>query len=246
MSELIPDSSPLYRHPEDLNRRDRLILDGIRYSVEITELAFRRLEETLKTISQFSGGTLSPGAFASTLADSWTIIDSVNRLRDLVRLLVRLRANEPDYVKEFISQTEVAWKMRDGVQHMGKKLDKLLSLKRPPWGTVSWVTLEEGYPTRGLIHLLIPGSFQRGRYPVPNPAGESFRAFQGLITLKAYGFSVRIVDLVQAVAVFITRFQTMLSKQFQDFPHAAAEVYIRMEFEFGPDSTQEPAEQGGG
>ena len=229
MSELIPDTSPLCRHPQALEPRQRLILDGIRYSVEITELAFRRLEEMLRTISQASEGSLPPAAFPRTLADIWTIIDSVNRLRTLVKLMPK--AMEVDYVQAFLSQTEVAQKMRNAVQHLPGRLDKLLSLQQPTWGTVSWITLEEGCPTRGLIHLLIPGSLQRGRFPMPNPVGESLQVPLDLIILNAHGYSARIVDLVQTVAAFISRFQETLSEQGGELPHAAAELYLRTEVE---------------
>jgi hypothetical protein len=240
MSELIPETSPLCRHPVMLEPRQRLILDGIRYSVEITELAFQRLNETLSTISQASEDALPRAAFVTALADSWTIIDSVSRLRTLVTLMPG--AMEADYVQEFLSQTKVALLMRNAVQHIHGRLEKLLSLKQPTWGTVSWVTLEAEDLTKGKIHLLLPGSLQRGEFPMPNPSGESFRALLDLITLKAHGYSIRIIDLVGAVAVFIRRFQENLSKQVRDLPHAAAEVYIRMEFEFDPDNIQKPPE----
>jgi hypothetical protein len=89
MSKLIPQNSPLVRHPQNLDPRQRLILDGMRYSVEITELAFRRLVEILTAISQSGKDSLPPDAFASALADVWAIVDSVNRLRTLDRVDTR-------------------------------------------------------------------------------------------------------------------------------------------------------------
>jgi hypothetical protein len=150
---------------------------------------------------------------------------------------------EADYVQEFVAQTETAKLMRDAVQHIHQRLDKLLSLKQPTWGTVGWVTLEAEDLTKGNMHLLVPGSLQGdGKYPMPNPAGGCYRALLDLVTLEAHGYSIRIIDLVGAVAVFIRRFQENLSKRFRDLPHAAAEVYIRTEFEFDPDDIQKPPE----
>jgi hypothetical protein len=230
MSELIPESSPLRRHPENLNPRHRLILDGIRYSVEITELAYHRLVKTLLAISQLSKEPLPPNSFAGVLADVWTIIDSVNRLRALIIKIPK--SSEVDYVKSFLSRTEVVREMRNVVQHIHGRLEKLVKFKQPTWGTIGWVTLNESPTTSGKIHLLVPASFLEGEHRLINPSGETFRARLDLITLNAHGLSIRILDLVEEVATFISIFQEELAKQFKDIPHSGAELYFCAEFEF--------------
>jgi hypothetical protein len=44
---IIDDNSPLRRLPGELNRKQALFLDGIRYSVEIAYLSHTRLRQTL-------------------------------------------------------------------------------------------------------------------------------------------------------------------------------------------------------
>ena len=225
MSKLIPEESPLRRLPQTLKPSQCLIIDGIRYSIEITELAYIRLMDTLIKISQSNKGEVPEDSFTSTLADVWTIIDSVNRLRSLITLLPD--SDKADYVQTFLDKTEKIKKLRNSIQHLHARFDKLLSLKQSTWGTLSWITLDSMSPISGRIHTLVAGSIlQQYKYPIPNPVGENFRAPLDVVVLNAHGFSIRIVDLYDDVATFITVFQKVLVEQFKGLPHPGCEMYI--------------------
>jgi hypothetical protein len=154
----------------------------------------------------------------------------------LIRLIPG--AKDTDYIRKFLARTEIVQKIRNGVQYLDGKIDRLLSLKQPTWGSISWATLEGTPPTRAKIHLLLPGSFQKSQHPMPNPAGQTFSAPLDLIWLNAYGLSIKIGDLVREVATFITQFQEIISEQVRDLPHAPAEIDVFAEVSFNPDSAQ--------
>lgn len=83
---IISDGSPLRRLPSELDRRQALFLDGIRYSVEMADLAYTRLRQTLFNLAEQrgSGTSLDHWLFVSAVQDAWSLIDSLHRLRGLL------------------------------------------------------------------------------------------------------------------------------------------------------------------
>src|SRR3989442_1338100 len=80
---IINEQSPLKRIPGSLNDRQRLFVDGIRYSIEMADVAFTRL--CTVAVSVDNEGSLPDGVeFAHVFLDSWSIVDAVHRLRRLV------------------------------------------------------------------------------------------------------------------------------------------------------------------
>src|SRR6185503_13959056 len=114
----------------------------MRYSVEMAELASDRLVTLLAEVSKSEpDGVRVESACASGLCDAWTIVDAVNRLRALTYAIPD--GEEADYVREFREQTEQIRKLRNDVQHLYARVDKLASDQQPTWGTIAWVTVDQ-------------------------------------------------------------------------------------------------------
>jgi len=75
---IIGPDSPLRRLPTALDRKQALFLDGIRFSVEMADLAYQRLRHTLLNFeSSFDrSAAYSPGVVA--MIDAWVIIDNAS------------------------------------------------------------------------------------------------------------------------------------------------------------------------
>jgi len=81
------DKSPFRTLPADLPREQILFLDGIRYSAEITALAYSRLWANTAAMTKAMAdqiGVQDPNSSTAALSDAWTMIDSTYRLRELI------------------------------------------------------------------------------------------------------------------------------------------------------------------
>lgn len=78
---IIGDESPLRRLPGQLDRKQMLYLDGIRYSIEMADLAHLRLQQTLLDLANHSNDSDPVHLyFVAAVQDAWSIVDSVHRL----------------------------------------------------------------------------------------------------------------------------------------------------------------------
>src|SRR5438270_4866665 len=93
---IIDNNSPFRRIPVQTNRKQMLFFDGIRYTVEMADLAHQRLRETLYEIAQ--NPTVpepNPHDFASAVLDAWSIVDLVYRLRGLIEQAPGIKQKSP-------------------------------------------------------------------------------------------------------------------------------------------------------
>jgi hypothetical protein len=84
---IIRGGSPLRGIPGFLGRRQALFIEGIRYSIDMAEIAYDRLRNTLLTISSMDKSDAEDPAHASAMLDAWSIVGSLNRLRRLLEYM---------------------------------------------------------------------------------------------------------------------------------------------------------------
>lgn len=75
---MIGKDSPLRLLPRDLDARQSLIFDGIRYAAEMADLAYGRLRLELVQLSTCAESGGQPSSFTPVFCDAWTIVDSAN------------------------------------------------------------------------------------------------------------------------------------------------------------------------
>mgnify|MGYP006873467032 CR=1 FL=1 len=160
-SMLIPHDSPLRTLPESLDRRSVLFLDGIRYAIQIFDLASSRLGGTLHQLSQIKENSpeLADG-ISSAIADAWTMIDSTHRLRELLEQLPGLKKKEPA-LQLFLKRTSKVEDLRNFFQHFRNEIDTFTELGLPLWGTLSWVYTDRE-TGRSQQYSIAPGTFFDG------------------------------------------------------------------------------------
>src|SRR5688572_10074319 len=129
-----PDSS-LRKLSVNLDPKQRLYFDGIRYSVEMADLAHIRLKQTLNDLStnrdKLAG--LHYRHFVPAVLDTWSIIDSVHRLRGLIRQTPGIKQKSPG-LKVFDQQSSIIDDLRNSVQHLNHTIENLLRESLPVWG----------------------------------------------------------------------------------------------------------------
>lgn len=234
---IIAPNSPLRRLPAELNLKQRLYFDGIRYSIEMANVAYIRLKDILYNLS--INHTNLDGAhyrhFVPAILDAWSIIDSVERLRGLIRQTPGFKQKSPGLVV-FDQKTSSVEALRNSVQHLNHEIEELLKEGLPVWGVLSWVLVSDEQAKKAQCFTLVPGTmFDRKPDMIVNPLGRSLEIPIGLITLKASGHTVCISEVIERVEELTRKVEEQLAKQFVDLPPAASDMLAIVEMEFGED-----------
>src|SRR5437588_1710102 len=129
------EASPRRNPPPELGRRQVLVLDGLRYSVEMADVAYRRLDEGLAQI-HFGAGEIGPRAIASLMLDAWSIVDSVHRFVDFAGEMKGLKQGV--WFELLRRRTTDALDLRNDVQHLVGHIRDLASNGGQLWGYLSW------------------------------------------------------------------------------------------------------------
>ncbi len=160
---LIPPDSTLRKVPSKVERRTVLFLDGIRYSIQSFEIAYRRLAQTLNHLSKGKEPNDDLGEMISfATIDAWSIIDSIHRLRELLVQMPGLKKNTPE-LQLFLRRTSRIEDLRHYFQHFRTEIDSFVEKAMPLWGTISWSTWnsETRLPEN---HTIVPGTFFHGAW----------------------------------------------------------------------------------
>ena len=124
---ILKKDSVLRNIPTDLNRRQALFIEGIRFSIETADLAYLRLRDTLIVLGTRETADPDSPSTASAMLDAWSIIDSLHRLRGLMRNMpgIEKRDRIPP-IRAFFDSTTNVVKLRNTVQHLDNEIPKVL------------------------------------------------------------------------------------------------------------------------
>jgi len=121
-------------------RKTVLYLDGIRYSVDMAELAARRLRTTLDEVAVRHASTQqAEDQVVTALLDAWALIDMCHRARELAQKV----SQKLPGVQVFLRSTSHVERLRHYVQHFHTRIPKIPSSWTPLWGALSWVPTHE-------------------------------------------------------------------------------------------------------
>ena len=133
-----------------------LIVDALRYTLLLEQKAFTSMFRALRRIENDDDGTGHPnGALTLTaLSAAWNIVDTVHRLRGLVRQVPKLSQKSPE-VQLFIRNTSFIAEFRNVYQHLNTVIPKIEGTTNPIMGVLSWVTKD---PTKSITVFVGTGS----------------------------------------------------------------------------------------
>ena len=229
---IIGNDSPFRRIPTQTNRKQMLFFDGIRYSVEMADLAHNRLRETLYEIAQ-SPTVPEPNShdFAPAVLDAWSIIDLVHRLRGLLEQAPGVKQKSPALLS-FMKKTVKIEKLRNSVQHLNQQIHKIADLNIPVWGALSWVTMFDPEVKSVWTCTLVAGTFFERSEPLISPLGKKFHPPVDLITLQASNYSVCLSDAIRDVEPVVSCLEDYLREQFKDLPNVGRDLLLCGEIVF--------------
>ncbi len=234
--------SPLRHIPSRLNARQRLFLDGIRLSIEMTWGAYSRLTIGLTTLAQIAreAGNVPIGAHAAMMLDAWSIVDGLHRLRTLLDQSPGMKKSTPTY-QLFKRETASVEDLRNHVQHLDQEFSKAGDAPPPAWGELAWVGLvDHGPPLRLAGCAIVPGAHFDRITPMVNPCGKPFHGVIDHIQLAAFGMVADLSQLCRALETFAGKLDKGLSESFatSDLTPGGSDMLIALDIVCGnPDQT---------
>ncbi|MDX2258645.1 MAG: hypothetical protein NW205_06965 [Hyphomicrobiaceae bacterium] len=129
------------RKEVDPNRVQQLLLclDGLRYSFGIFLSCHNRVQSTLNAFEAGWQSGAPTGAVMQVVADAWSMIDAVHRIRLLIDRAPVLPKNEPAF-RVFKDATSGVEPLRHYIQHINNEVSKIIGHAQPLWGSISWVS----------------------------------------------------------------------------------------------------------
>jgi len=194
-----------------------LFKDGIHYSFGMAGLSYSRLYTDLLVLSKNAYSSRKEDRKTlteeevypygiSALSHAWQVVDSVNRLRELLRLAPGISKQDTEY-KLFFRQTENVEHLRDNIQHLNSQIIQFTRERIPAWGLLNWVSkLDESDEL--LLFSFISGELFEKKTPLINPVGRKYTIPIGIITL----ISDKEVCLSDLVEIQVMRIADWLQK----------------------------------
>src|SRR4051812_48625137 len=96
---LIGKESPFRSLPSVLDKKQLRMFNGIRYSIQMYDVAYRTLVNALATVD--SQDDVPEDFYPSVLLQAWSMVDSANRLRLLLRYTPGLPKRDPHFKVNF-------------------------------------------------------------------------------------------------------------------------------------------------
>jgi hypothetical protein len=231
---IVREDSPLRRLPEALEPRQASFLDGIRFSIEIADLAYSRLVGTLHGLSLHSekstADPLGP-LIAGAISDAWLVVNSINRLRYLLEHLPMGKKSRWYSLRAFLQNTKPITELRHIVQHLNEKIAGLAEKGKPVWGSLSWFHLLDS--KKGRSCMIVAGRLAAGEHRFVNPLGKPVRAPIDHVTLTSGDITADLSATMVGVVSLTGELETSLRKSFKDLPTSGADALFFVEVEFG-------------
>ncbi len=243
---LAPDS-PLRRIPAALDRRQAMFIDGIRYSVEMIDLAYVRLCDSLFRIaSQFENDKSQsdlPATFAAPFIDAWSIVDSIHRLRELLEQLPNAKRSKSPPYNLFRRKTALVTELRNIIQHLRKDLTIFAENDWPAYGVLDWLSVID--PQQGIVKacVMVSGKVRSGSFPVRNPVGLTIQGSIDHVTLQCKQERLGLSDAVRAIEPIVRGLEDSLRSQVADEPTDASDLCVCMTVKLNleqPPATENP------
>jgi hypothetical protein len=216
---IISAESVFRKIPSALSRRQALFVEGIRYSVDMIDVAYSRLRDTLVALAGMNQSNSENMAHVSAMLDAWSIVDSLNRLRRLVEYFPGSQGkNKSAAYRVFMSVTEKIPDLRNTVQHLETAIkDVTNDLNWAVWGSLSWGVVD-AEKNQVSTCLFLPG-MPLGSRPMINPLDRKLWHMPiDSITIERSGVSVSLSDAMRRVIILVRSLEESLAEAYKQIP----------------------------
>ena len=202
-------------HPEQI-----IIINAIRYSVDICEMAFNRLE---KNLYEFQKQYYDGNYIALIFSDVWTIINNGAILKKII--CNNFNISDSDLIFGILSKLKG---LRDTNQHLEERAFQIFDYPElpPVYGTISWYAKKKENDFEGILTTIYSGTIFRSiNAEMENPAGKENAKivndikFEGIERVGKNNFaksSIYINHVIDDVKKIIQSFEIQFENQFKD------------------------------
>jgi hypothetical protein len=147
-----------------MERCQVLFFDGIRISIEMADLAYKRLSQTLERITG-EPPEAAPHAIVPAMDDAWSILDCVHRLVGLVQQVPGLKDRDRSpSIRTLFGSSEIT-ALRNIYRHLNHDIKKRSQSNLPILRVLTW-TKFNGDRTTGSIGVLGAGTIVGSALPL--------------------------------------------------------------------------------
>ncbi len=231
---LVSEGSPLRRIPFSIDRKRAAFYDSIRFSLEMYDYSYCRLFNSLYRISLAEVDPLKDFPPLVCFQDAWSVVDSLNRTRVLLRHLPGHKAASLPEREIFLRNTNSVENLRNAIQHLDKEILDLIAARQPIWGTLTWYASYDDTRVNGCSCILVAGSiFSREEYRLENPCGKVVTYPVGLISLTAAGQQLNISDTAEDARKLIEGLNRELLQEFGNLPSRGTDLFVKADMRLG-------------
>lgn len=234
---MIKPGSPLLGLPGGLPPNQVKILDAIRLSAQWIDGCYLRLEALLESFGTHRGPT-PHGSAALALADAWSVVDAVHRLRLLVSEFPGYKRRAPSKVL-FLQRTEAVEPLRNTVQHLTGELARIVADDLPILGALTWLRVVDRARTLFDLHTLVPGQFRPTRSGANVHLPPSLGADIDHVTLWATGGHVDLTVVHRAVNALIATLESPVAELRKQGPATRCDAHIVIKMSYEADASEE-------
>ncbi len=225
---ILDTQSPLRELPASVPRNQALFFDGIRFSIQMAGLAYHRLLPVLQqlAIDGFERGRRADEEqVIAALIDAWTVIDSLHRLRELVRQTPGVKQRDSG-IRLFFAKTADVTALRNRIQHINQEVLELAATGHPLLGVLSWATITQPATGKGCVAALLAGSVATAEYKITMPWDQSIQGDVGFVSLEAAGTRVMLADVLDSGIGLVRAFEEALRPRVQEGAVRPADVVL--------------------
>lgn len=236
---MLTQDSILRRIPASLNPKQAFFIDGIRHAVEIMELAYHRLRETLTQVAltpptSAEVSKLGPQVFL----DAWAMIDAVDRFRMLYQQMPGMTPVSSEGVVPLKEVIEPFRKVRNISDHLAHTADRVLSYDGAALGSLTWCTGFEIAPAKLWFCTLRPGTIRTEPKFRREPVITTIDWPTDRICLTAGGYEANLSAIRPHIELRIKHFEHQIMSQLKknDLLNAPAanDVLLRQAYQLAP------------
>lgn len=216
-----------------MNSRQCAYFDGIRVAIEMIDVAYNRLAKSLLAISSRRPNASTKVHMAGPFLDAWSMVDSMYRLRLLIRQLPGVKKRSFPEAEVFIRETGSYESFRHAIQHLDQELKNMPTTGFPVWGTITWVTFTTSNFSDVRVYSITPGQLQTRTDPFDNPAGAMLNPPIDRIRLFHRKIDILLTDGIGRICDIVPNLEDMIAKNFTGMgEHRGSDVLVRLDIGF--------------
>lgn len=218
---MIINPNSFFRRPSTKIQPEQIIvINAIRYSVDICEMAFNRLE---KNLYEFQEQYYDGNYIALIFSDVWTIINNGAILKKIICNNFNISDNDPIF--GILNKIKG---LRDTNQHIEERAFQIFNYPElpPVYGTISWYAKKKENDFEGIITTIYSGTIFRSiNAEMENPAGKENPKivndikFEGIERVGKSDFvksTIYINHVIDDIKKLIQNFEEQFENQFKD------------------------------